>query len=212
MTRLADTLLEVNDLPVKALMVLGANPVASNPDQRRIRQALEREDLFTVVVDHFQTDTADYADLLLPTRMQPEHADIQNAYGHLYLMWNEPAVQAPGECLPSTEIFRRLARAMGLTDPCLYESDEELARALLDTEHASVRGITLQRLKDAAVEISDVVQPGLAMSPKGYWPKLTAARLNANATVDERDSDMGRGAVFHDNRVEVEAAEASRAA
>src|SRR5262249_34890288 len=110
MTRIADTLLDVRDPPVKALVVLGANPAASNPDQGRVREALRGDDLFTVVIDHFQTDTADYADLLLPTTMQPEHADIQAAYGHLYVMWNEPAVPPPGECLPSTEIMRRLAR------------------------------------------------------------------------------------------------------
>jgi len=79
-----------------------ANPVASNPGQAKLRRGLERADLFTDVIDHFQTDTADYADLRLPTAMQPEHADIHDAYGHLYLMCNEPAVAPPGECLPNT--------------------------------------------------------------------------------------------------------------
>lgn len=148
MTRLGEGLLQVKDPPVMGLMVLGANPVASNPDQNKVRRGLEREDLFTVVIDHFQTDTADYADLLLPTTMQPEHADLHNAYGHLYLRWNEPAVPPLGECLPSTEIFRRSARRMGLNDPCLYDSDEDLARAVLDTKHQSVRGITLDKLKE----------------------------------------------------------------
>ena len=113
MSRLGEGLLDIKDPPVKALLVMGANPVASNPDQNKVRRGLAREDLFTVVVDHFQTDTADYADLLLPTTMQPEHADLLNAYGHLYVLWNEPAVSPPGECLPSTEIVRRLARHMG---------------------------------------------------------------------------------------------------
>lgn len=148
MSRLGESLLEVENPPVKALLVLGANPVASNPDQNKVRRGLARDDLFTVVVDHFQTDTADYADLLLPTTMQPEHADILNAYGHLYVLWNEPAVAPPGECLPSTEIVRRLARRMGFNDPCLYDSDEDLARAFLDTDHPSLQGITLEKLKE----------------------------------------------------------------
>ena len=110
MTRLGDVLLRSTDPPVKALIICGANPAASNPAQHKVRCGLSREDLLTVVIDHFQTDSADYADFVLPTTMQPEHADIHNAYGHLYLSWNEPAVPPPGECLPSTEIFRRLAR------------------------------------------------------------------------------------------------------
>src|SRR5207249_11777273 len=101
MTRLGDVLLRATDPPVKALSVCAANPAASNPAQHKVRHALSRDDLLTVVIDHFQTDTADYADFVLPTTMQPEHADIHNGYGHLYLMWNEPAVQPPGECLPS---------------------------------------------------------------------------------------------------------------
>jgi anaerobic selenocysteine-containing dehydrogenase len=324
MTRLGDILLRETSPRVKALVICGANPAASNPAQHRVRCGLSREDLLTVVIDHFQTDTADYADFVLPTTMQPEHADIHNAYGHLYLLWNEPSVLPPGECLPSTEIFRRLARHMGLTDPCLFDSDDDLARALLDSDDPSVQGITLERLKEsgwvrlnypspapgyprgfatpsgkieflsdraaadgfdalptfteplevmdelraaryplvlitsashyflnsmfgnvptlgkkagpprvwlhpsdaarrqldegvrarvfndrgefqAIVTITDAVQPGVAVSPKGYWPKLTLSGTNANATVDERDSDMGQGAVYHDTRVDVQA-------
>ncbi|MBI5030908.1 MAG: molybdopterin-dependent oxidoreductase [Chloroflexi bacterium] len=148
MSQLGDNLLNVSDPLLKALIVLGANPAASNPDQNQVRRGLARDDLFTVVVDHFQTDTADYADLILPTTMQPEHADLLNAYGHLYLLWNEPAVTPPGECLASTEIHRRLAKRMGLTAPWLYESDEDLARAYLDTDHTSLKGITLEKLKE----------------------------------------------------------------
>lgn len=321
MSRLGENLLQVDNPPVMALLVLSANPVASNPDQNKVRRGLARDDLFTVVVEHFQTDTADYADLILPTTMQPEHADMLNAYGHLYVLWNEPAIPPPGECLPSTEIVRRLARAMGLTDPCLYDSDEDLARALLDANHPSLQGITFEKLKaqgwarlnypspalayphgfptpsgkiefysrkaaddgfdplptyipseevddkelarryplallspashyflnslfankpdlakqagpmrvvlhpqDAAprqlssgdtarifndrgefyavVEVSDMVRPGVATSPKGYWPKLNRHPANANATVTDRESDMA-GAVFHDNRVQI---------
>ncbi|GAB4588283.1 molybdopterin-containing oxidoreductase family protein [Nocardia sp. IFM 10818] len=140
MTRLGEGLLEVDDPPVKALFVIAANPVGSNPDQVNVRRGLEREDLFTVVLEHFPTDTVDYADIVLPATMQPEHLDVLAAYGNLYLVWNEPAVAPPGECLSTTETFRRLAQRMGLTEPALYESDEELARQLL-------KGYDVERLR-----------------------------------------------------------------
>ena len=147
MTRMGEVLLETGDPPVEALFVYGSNPVASAPHQNKVRRGLRREDLFTVVVDHFQTDTADYADIVLPATMQTEHADLHCAYGHLYLGWNEPAVSPPGECLPNSEIFRRLADRLDLTEPSLYESDEEMARQVLDTEHPALEGVTLERLK-----------------------------------------------------------------
>ncbi|UGT45469.1 molybdopterin-dependent oxidoreductase [Nocardia yamanashiensis] len=131
MTRMGEALLDIDGPPVKALFVIAANPVASNPDQRRVREGLAREDLFTVVLEHFPTDTVDYADIVLPATMQPEHLDVIAAYGNLYMVWNEPAVTPPGECLTTTETFRRLARTMNLTEPALYDSDEELAQQLL---------------------------------------------------------------------------------
>ncbi|MBU3061095.1 molybdopterin-dependent oxidoreductase [Nocardia sp. NEAU-G5] len=130
-TRIGRDLLERTDPPVKALFVVAANPVGSNPDQRKVIEGLSREDLFTVVLEHFPTDTVDYADIVLPATMQPEHLDVIAAYGNLYLAWNEKAVEPPGECLSTTETFRRLARRMGFEEPALYDSDEELARTLL---------------------------------------------------------------------------------
>ena len=327
MTRLAEGLLEVDDPPVESLLIYASNPVASVPDQQRVRRGLAREDLFTIVIDNFQTDTVDYADLLLPSTMQTEHADLHHAYGHIYLGWNEPAVGAPGECLPHTEIFRRLGRRLGVTEPCVYDSDDDLARSVLDSPDPALAGITLEQLKRegwrrlavptpfvpfadgfptpsgrlqfvspamaeagldpvpaytppaeaaqdgtelarrfplaliapashyllnsmfanvpelerrqgapsivlhpadadarglragdvarvynergefrALVRVSDAVRPGVAAASKGFWPKRVAGAANANATVAERDSDMGGGAVFHDNRVEVAAA------
>src|SRR5262249_12054256 len=87
---------------------------------------------FTIVIDNFQTDTADYADLLLPSTMQTEHADLHHAYGHIYLGWNEPAVAAAGECLPHTEIFRRLARRLGVSAPWVYGGADDLPRRCWD--------------------------------------------------------------------------------
>ena len=325
MTRLGEALLETTSLPVKALFVYGSNPLASVPQQAKVRRGLARHDLFTVVVEHFLTDTAEFADIVLPATMQFEHADLLIAYGHLYVLWNEPAVTPPGECLPATEIFRRLARAMRLDIPCLYDSDEEIARQILDTVHPSLEGITLEALKErgwmrlnypdpfvpfshgfptpsgklefisermavagldplagytpsyetaqrhtplagqyplaliaaanhyfinsvfanvpaqmkragppivrihpedaaprrletgdevnvfndrgsfiAVAEITDSVRKGVVASTKGMWPRYATGGATVNATVDERYSDMGAGAVFHDNRVEVE--------
>src|SRR5262249_48095985 len=106
------------------------------------------EDLFTVVIDHFQTDTADFADILLPATMQTEHADLHNAYGHAYLAWNPPAVAPPGECLSNAEIFRRLARALGVTEPCGYDSGEALACAGRASDAPRQRGIPREALAE----------------------------------------------------------------
>lgn len=146
-SRLGDILLETNDPPVNVLFVCAANPLASAPAQAKIRRGLTRDGLFTVVVEHFLTDTARHADIVLPATMQIEHRDLLIAYGHLYLSWNEPAVPPPGECLPTTEMFRRLARTLRLEEPALYESEETIARQMLDSAHPSVKGITLEALK-----------------------------------------------------------------
>jgi anaerobic selenocysteine-containing dehydrogenase len=325
MTRLGEGLLEVDDPKVMALVVYASNPAASVPHQTKVLRGLARDDLFTVVVEHFLTDTARYADILLPATMAIEHPDLLIAYGHLYLAWNEPAVPPPGECLPTTEIFRRLARKMGLETPELYDSDETMARQLLGSGHPSLAGINLEELKargsirlrypdplvpfatafptasgrlefvsermaasgldpvagytpahetsqrdttlareyplclvtpanhyflnsvfgnvpgqqrragvatllihpdDAAprgigtgdevrvanargsflaqADVSDRIRPGVVASTKGRWPAHSREGSTVNATVDERDSDMGPGAVFHDNRVRVD--------
>lgn len=306
MTRLGDEL----DESVKCLWVYGANPMASTPDQNRVRERLTREDLFTVVMEQFPTDTVDYADIVLPATMQIEHADLHAGYGHMYLLWNEPAVEPPGECLPTTETFRRLAARMGLTEPSLYDSDLDLAEQLLSSGHPSLEGVTLDRLRkegwvrlsvpqpfvpfadgfptasgrmefgpgpayvpprtasaasgpyplalitpaphmflnstfannpellrrskgprvlvnpedaarrgladgqrarvfngngefEAVVEVSGKVRPGVVASAKGHWRKLSPGGATANAVVDGCEADMGRGAVYHDNLVEV---------
>ena len=325
MTRLGEGLLEVRDPPVQVLYIHASNPLASVPHQSKIRRGLARPDLFTVVAEHFRTDTVEYADLVLPATMQLEHADLLISYGHLYISWNEPAVAPPGECLSSTEIFRRLAKRLGLDVPCLYDEDDEMARQVLGSGHPSLSGITLERLKErgwmrlaypepfvpfaegfpspsgklefvtarmaqagldplagytppheaaqrdtplaaryplaliagadhyflnslfanvpgqlrrsgpplirihpedaasrgleaghearvfndrgafvARVEVTDRVRRGVVASTKGRWPRSVKGGATVNATVDERDADMGRGAVFHDNRVQVE--------
>ena len=147
MNHLGRALTEYDSPPVKVLFVYNSNALATTPDQRRVMRGLEREDLFTVVVEHFPTDTVRFADVVLPATMPIEHQDLLIAYGHLYLSWNEPATPPPGECLPTTEIMRRLARTLGRHEPALYDSDEVMARQLLASGHPSLGGVTLEELK-----------------------------------------------------------------
>lgn len=129
MSQLAEALHgELPGPPVQALYVYNSNPAAVCPDQSRVLKGLQREDLFTVVHDQFQTDTADYADIVLPATTQLEHFDIHNSYGHLYVQVNRPAIAPLGEAKPNTAVFRLLAAAMGFEDELFAMSDEELAR------------------------------------------------------------------------------------
>lgn len=131
---------------VEALIVYNSNPVAVAPDSVRVAQGFAREDLFTIVLEHFQTDTADYADLLLPATTQLEHFDVHKAYGHTYLMVNRQAIEPIGEARPNTEIFRGIARAMGLDEPALYETDEQIAESAFDWTHPALRGGSHEKL------------------------------------------------------------------
>jgi anaerobic selenocysteine-containing dehydrogenase len=117
--------------PVRALIVYNNNPVAVCPDSDKVIAGFSREDLFTVVMDHFQTDTADYADIVLPATTQLEHYDVHKSYGHLYALANNPAIAPLGESLPNSEVFRRLAARMGFDEPCFRDSDEDICRTAL---------------------------------------------------------------------------------
>jgi anaerobic selenocysteine-containing dehydrogenase len=326
MTRLGEALTETNDPPVKALVVYDTNPGSIAPDRERVLRGLRRDDLFTVVLEHFQTDTADYADVLLPATTQLEHADLHKAYGHLYVMYNRRAIEPLGEALPNAEIFRRLAAAMHLDYPELRESDETMMRQALTDVGATVAGITLEELQErgsmrlnvpsphlpfasgskvptpsgrieiesasvaalgldplpfynppyeseerapelaaryplalisppahsflnstfvnvaslrraagkptleihaqdarvrglnggervrifndrgaftAEAVISDRVRPGVVSAPSVWWGKLTADNTNANQTTSQALTDIGRGATFYDNLVDV---------
>jgi anaerobic selenocysteine-containing dehydrogenase len=137
--------------PVNALIVYNSNPVAVAPDSTRVARGFAREDLFTVVLEHFQTDTADYADLLLPATTQLEHLDVVKPYGHYYMVANNPAIAPLGEAKPNTEIFRLLAKAMGYTDPCFADSDETIAQAAIaqNWDFNAVRAVGWQRVGPA---------------------------------------------------------------
>ena len=134
--------------PVRSLIVYAANPMVSMPNQQRIREGLLREDLFTIVHDLFVTETARYADYVLPATSQIEHLDLSPAWGHLYLALNQPAIPPRGESVSNTELFRRLAAALGRTEPYLFESDESMLRAALSSGHPWLEGITYERLRE----------------------------------------------------------------
>ncbi|MDB5774320.1 MAG: molybdopterin oxidoreductase [Herbaspirillum sp.] len=132
---------------IDALIVYNANPVAVAPDSQKVAQGFAREDLFTVVLEHFQTDTADYADILLPATTQLEHVDIHQSYGHYYMMANNAAIAPLGEAKPNAEIFRLLAARMGLNDPCFRESDHAIAAQAFDRGNPRAAGFDWDTLK-----------------------------------------------------------------
>jgi anaerobic selenocysteine-containing dehydrogenase len=154
MVQLAEALAgELPGPPVRALYVYNANPATVNPDQGKVRRGLMRDDLFTVVHEQFQTDTANYADVLLPATTQLEHWDVHNGYGHFYVQVNRPAIPPPAEAKPNNEVFRLLARELGF-EPELFEaSDEDLIRVALDAKggygypaKGAFGGVTFDRL------------------------------------------------------------------
>ncbi len=331
MARLGEALTETNDPPVRAMIVYNSNPGSVAPDRKTVHRGLRREDLFTVVLEHFQTDTADFADVLLPATTQLEHDDLHRAYGHLYVMYNRHAIAPLGEALPNSEIFRRLAAAMHLDFPELRASDEEMMRDALRDTGESMRGITLEALREhgwirlnvpsphlpfrrgsklrtpsgkieiaaagalahhvdrlpeyvppyeseerdpglakryplslisppahsflnstfanvaslrraagkptleihaedaasrsivpgqrvtifndrgaftAEAVISEIVRPGVVSAPSIWWGKLTEDGTNANQTTSQALTDIGAGATFYDNRVEVQGLQA----
>ena len=135
------------DTPIRSLMVYNSNPMVVAPEQAKLEQGLSREDLFTVVSEQFLTDTARFADIVLPATTQLEQFDIMFSWGHLYLTLNEPAIAPLGEAVPNTELFRRLARALGFDDPHWAATDEEMAQNIVDWASPALAGIDLATLR-----------------------------------------------------------------
>ncbi|MBL8207447.1 MAG: molybdopterin oxidoreductase family protein [Blastocatellia bacterium] len=147
--RLPDNSITPLDPPVKAIYVYNSNPVAIAPDSGKVKAGFAREDLFTVVHEIFQTDTADYADIVLPATTQLEQFDVHKAYGHLYVLANNPAIAPLGEAKPNSEVFRLLAARMGFDDPCFTESDEEIGAQAFNYDHERMQTIDFARLKES---------------------------------------------------------------
>jgi anaerobic selenocysteine-containing dehydrogenase len=147
MTELGKALTQLNEPPVKALVVYNSNPASIAPNQNLVLAGMRRDDLFTVVLEQFQNDTADHADILLPSTTFLEHTDLYLAYGHYHLQLARPVLPAPGETKPNVEIFRLLAARMGFDDPCFADSEDDMMRTLLDSDHPFLQGISLEQLE-----------------------------------------------------------------
>jgi anaerobic selenocysteine-containing dehydrogenase len=147
MSTIGDALLEADDPPIGAIYVYNSNPVAVAPESAKVAAGFAREDLFCVVHEIFQTDTADYADILLPATTQLEQTDIHLSYGHLYALANNAAIAPLGEAKPNTEVFRLLAARMGFDEPCFRDSDDDLARQAYKSTDPRAAGIDWESLK-----------------------------------------------------------------
>lgn len=171
MAELGKALTKLDNPRVHALVVYNSNPAAIAPNQNAVLAGLRRDDLFTVVLEQFQNDTADYADILLPATTFLEHTDLYLAYGHYHLQLARPALPAPGETKPNVEVFRLLAARMGLDDPCLRDSDDDMIRTLLDSAHPFLQGITLEQLDrehSVRLHVSEASSPFLPFANGGF--------------------------------------------
>ena len=130
---------------IEALVVYNSNPVAVAPESGKVVRGFARDDLFTVVLEHFMTDTADFADYVLPATTQLEHLDVHTSYGHTYALVNEAAIAPLGQARPNAQIFRDLAARMGFDEPCFADSGEALARTAFRS--AADGGIDFDRLR-----------------------------------------------------------------
>jgi anaerobic selenocysteine-containing dehydrogenase len=176
MVRLGHALTEL-DPPVHALFVYNSNPATTTPDSTRVMQGLARDDLFTVVLEHFMTDTARSADVVLPATTQVEHVDLVPSWGHTYVTYNEPAIAPVGDSLPNTEIFRRLARAMGFDGEAFQATDEELARAALAGARAPLDTIDFERLREVGWAEADLPEDFRPFAHGGFGTPSGRFRL-----------------------------------
>jgi anaerobic selenocysteine-containing dehydrogenase len=183
MTELGRILTEVDDPPVKALVVYNSNPAAIAPDQHSVRKGLCRDDLFTVALEQFQTDTADFADIVLPATTFLEHTDLYLAYGHYHLQLARAALRPPGEAMSNVEIFRRLACHMGFKDPCFADTEDDMIRALLDSKHPFVAGITLEQLDAEHSVRLNIGDPFLPFANGGFGTPSGKCEFHAE-TID----------------------------
>jgi anaerobic selenocysteine-containing dehydrogenase len=165
---LGDALTAANP-PVRATIVYNNNPVAVCPESDKVIAGFSREDLFTVVMDSFQTDTADYADILLPATTQLEHHDVHKSYGHLYVLGNSPAIAPVGESLPNSEVFRRLAARMGFDEPCFRDSDEDICRTALQSKNPRMKGIGWDKVKREGWQRLDVPERFAPFAEGGFF-------------------------------------------
>jgi anaerobic selenocysteine-containing dehydrogenase len=204
MSRLGHALLELAEPRVEALIVYNSNPAAIAPNQSKVVAGLKREDLFTVVLEQFQTDTVDYADIVLPVTTFLENTDLYRAYGHHYLQLARPALAAPGEAKSNVEIFRLLAKRMRFSDACFDDSEDEMMEALLRSGSPFLEGITLERLereRSVRLNISPAGEPFLPFAKGGFGTNSGKFEFGAEAlayspAVESRLGDRSLHAKF----------------
>jgi anaerobic selenocysteine-containing dehydrogenase len=168
MSELGKALTQLDDPPMKAIIVYNSNPATIAPNQNAVLRGFKREDLFTVVLEQFQTDTADHADVLLPATTFLEHTDLYIAYGHYYMQLARAALKAPGEARSNVEAFRALALRMGFEDACFRESEDDMIRGLLASGHPFLEGITLERLEREHSVRLNIGAPFLPFASGGF--------------------------------------------
>ena len=161
---------------IEAVVVYNSNPVAVAPESRKVVQGFQREDLFTVVLEHFLTDTADHADYVLPATTQLEHWDVHLAYGHTYAMLNQPAIAPLGQARSNAAIFRALAERMGFDEPCFADSDEAMAR---------------QAFRDDAVPWAELLERGWVKLPLPEAPFAEGGFATASGRVQVDAPGLG---------------------
>lgn len=199
MSRLAEALTELDGPPVKALVVYNSNPAAIAPDRVRVLKGMAREDLFTVVLEQFQTDSADYADIVLPATTFLEHTDIYFSYGHYYLQMARPVLPPAGEAKSNVEVFRLLAGRMGFQDPCFRDSEDDMIRSLLASGHPFFAGLTLEELdrrRTVRLRISPEGTPFLPFAGGGFGTpsgkcEFHAETLDYEPPVESRHGSAG---------------------
>jgi anaerobic selenocysteine-containing dehydrogenase len=201
MTELGHALTELDSPPVKAMVVYNSNPAAIAPDQNTVLRGLRRPDLFSVVLEQFQNDTADYADILLPVTTFLEHTDLYFAYGHYHMQLARPALPAPGEAKSNVEIFRLLADRIGFTDSCFRDTEDDMIRTILDSPHPFLAGITIEeldRLGSVRLRVPEPYQPFAAggFGGEGGKCEFRAETLDYMPPVESRHGDSVLRAKF----------------
>ena len=180
MSELGKALTQLDGPPVKAMVVYNSNPASIAPNQNLVLKGMRREDLFTVVLEQFQNDTADHADILLPATTFLEHTDLYFAYGHYHLQLARPVLPAPGETKSNVEVFRMLAERMGFDEACFRDSEDDMIRTLLDSGHPFLQGITLERLErehSVRLNVAPGAEPFLPVCPRRLRHKIGQMRI-----------------------------------
>ncbi len=162
------------ETPIKSLMVWNTNPVTQSPETDKIVAGLQREDLFTIVADHFISDTAAYADIVLPAAMGAEMEDMILSWGHLYLTYNTKCIDPPGEAIPNNEIFRRLAKRLGYEEDNFKWSDSECLENYVAWDSPACEGIDLEYMrKHGFARLKVGTKDDRAPHKKGNFPTPT---------------------------------------